>query len=390
MLKNAWFIATRDVAYMLRQKETILWVFIMPFVFFYFIGTVTGGFSGGGGGTEQKVKLAIDAPEEGGGGFLLDELYEALEAENFELVHPATAEELLKYTRRLVVPPPAEGLATFTESVLTGEQVVLRFVRDGGGTGANLDQVRLGRAVYGLLADLVVLESDGEVVTPESLQVLQEQPRSLTLHVESAGKRQEIPTGYSQTIPGTMVMFTLLVLLTSGSILLVIERKKGLLRRLASAPISRSSIVLGKWLGKMALAVIQIAFAMVAGTLFFDMDWGSALPMVFVVLIAWGAFCTSAAILLANVARSEGQMAGIGVISSMVLAALGGCWWPIEVTAGWMQELARWLPTGWTMGALHHLVNFGHGPETAVGPVLALLVGALVLAAAAARWFRFQ
>ena len=238
-------------------------------------------------------------------------------------------------------------------------QVVLRFVRDGGGTGANLDQVRLGRAVYGLLADLVVLESDGETVTPESLQTLQELPRSLTLHVEPAGERQEIPTGYSQTIPGTMVMFTLLVLLTSGSILL-------------------------------ALAVIQIAFAMIAGTLFFGMDWGAALPMVFVVLLAWGAFCTSAAILLANVARSEGQMAGIGVISSMVLAALGGCWWPIEVTTGWMQELARWLPTGWTMGALHHLVNFGHGPETTVGSVLALLMGALVLAAAAARWFRFQ
>ena len=45
MLKNAWFIATRDVAYMLRQKETVLWVFVMPFVFFYFIGAVTGSLS---------------------------------------------------------------------------------------------------------------------------------------------------------------------------------------------------------------------------------------------------------------------------------------------------------------------------------------------------------
>jgi ABC-2 type transport system permease protein len=386
MLRNAWFIASRDIAYMLRQKETLLWVFLMPFVFFYFIGTVTGG--GGGITSEKPVNLAVQAPENGG--FLLDELYEALEAENFAIVHPGTEEELEKYARRLIIPPPAEGHATFTDSLLAGERAMLRFVRDGSGISTDLDKVRLGRAVYGLLADLVVLESDGEAVTREAIDTLQAMPRSLTLHVEPAGERQEIPSGYEQTIPGTMVMFTLLVLLTSGSVLLVIERNKGLLRRLASTPISRASVVLGKWTGKMALALVQLAFAMVAGIVFFDIDWGDSLPMVCVVLIAWAAFCTSLAILLANGARSEGQMTGIGVISSMVLAALGGCWWPIEVTADWMQSLARWLPTGWTMGALHHLVNFGHGPESAVSAVVALAIGALVLGAVAAKGFRFQ
>ena len=388
MLRNAWFIATRDVVYMLRERETILWVFVMPFLFFYFLGTVTGGSGATGMGSDASVQLAVDGPEDGG--FLLEELYEALAAENFEVVPVESPEELESYRRRLIVPPPAEGFATFTDSILAGEQVKLRFVRDGGGTSADLEQVRLTRAIYGLLADLVVLESGGEPVSAEAIDDLQEQPRLLTLHVEPAGEREEIPSGYAQTIPGTMVMFTLLVLLTSGSILLVIERRKGLLRRLASTPISRSSVVLGKWIGKMALALIQLVFAMLAGALMFDMGWGYSLPMVCLVLFSWAAFCTSAAIFLANHARSEGQMAGIGVISSMVLAALGGCWWPIEVTSEWMQALARWLPTGWTMGALHHLVSFGHGPETAMGAVLALLSGALVLGALAARGFRFQ
>ena len=47
------------------------------------------------------------------------------------------------------------------------------------------------------------------------------------------------PIGFSQAVPGTMVMFTMLVLLTSGAVTLVVERDQGLLRRLASAPISR-------------------------------------------------------------------------------------------------------------------------------------------------------
>ena len=74
----------------------------------------------------------------------------------------------------------------------------------------------------------------------------------------------------------------------------------------------------------------------------------------------------------------------------MALAALGGCWWPIEITPPWMQSLALWLPTGWTMDALHKLVNFGDGPAAALPHVAALATGALLCGAAAARTLRYQ
>jgi ABC-type transport system involved in multi-copper enzyme maturation permease subunit len=386
MLGQAWFIASRDLAYMLRQRETLVWVFLMPFLFFYFIGTVTGGGGGLGPSVDKPVGIAIDGPQSGG--FMLDELYVALRDEGFELVFPEADLEL--YKRRLEFPEDFGEHANFTESVLAGQQVPLRFVRDGGGSAADLDKLRLYRAVYGVLADLVVLESNGVEVTAESLRQFHDKPHALTLSVEAAGKRLEIPSGYSQTIPGTMVMFTMMILLTSGAILLVSEREKGLLRRLASTPIPRSAVVLGKWLGKMALAVVQIAFAMLAGVLVFGMDWGPSLPMVGLLMFSWAAFCASLAIVLAGIARSEAQMSGLGVLSTMVLAALGGCWWPIEVTSDWMQSLARWLPTGWTMDAMHQLVNFGNPASSAVGSVLALLSGAVVLGWFGARSFRYQ
>ena len=50
MLRDAWFIAREDVKHTVRARETIMWLFIMPVVFFYFIGTITGGFTGGGTG----------------------------------------------------------------------------------------------------------------------------------------------------------------------------------------------------------------------------------------------------------------------------------------------------------------------------------------------------
>ncbi len=381
MLRSAWFIARKDLAAMLRARETLLWVFVMPPIFFYFIGTVTGGF-GLPGPEDTPDPLSLSGVDEGED-LLVGELVRRLERENYEIVRETGEGE--RVSPRLVI----QGPEPFSASVLAGERATLVLQHDEEELAAQFDRMRVAKAVYGLVADLSVFAQSDEAPTREGFAALAEAPRAITLDVRPAGKRRHVPSGFEQTIPGTMTMFCMLVLLTSGAILLVIEREQGLLRRLASAPISRGAIVLGKWTGKMSLALVQIAFAMLAGTLFFRMRWGEALPMVCVVLFACAAFNSSLAVLLANLAKSEGQTVGIGVLCSMVLAALGGCWWPIEITPAWMQRLAIFLPTGWTMDALHELVSFGSSASAALPHALALAIGALVLGWLAARTFRY-
>ena len=304
--------------------------------------------------------------------------------------HATSPREFSSHSRRLTLPPPAAGHANLSASILAGHPAALVFEHDGEALERRYDEVRVARAVYTVLADLVTVSLLEDEASPEAFAELAAAPRHVTLNVRSAGRRHAPPTGYSQAIPGTMVMFTMLVLLTSGAILLVIEREQGLLRRLASTPILPASLVAGKWMARMALGLVQIAFAMLAGTLLFRMDWGASIGMVSVTLIAWAGFNASFGLLLANLARSHAQMLGIGVLVTMALASLGGCWWPIEITPEWMQTLAACLPTGWTMDALHKLVNFGYGPAAAAPHLAALLAGTLVCAAAAARTFRYQ
>src|SRR5439155_10786692 len=148
--------------------------------------------------------------------------------------------------------------------------------------------------------------------------------------------------------------------------------------------------VLGKWIGRVLLALVQIAFAMLVGTVLFRMNWGHTLPMVFLVLVAWAAFTASLAILLASVTRTDAQTAGIGVLATQLLAALGGCWWPIEITPAWMQQLAIALPTGWTMDAMHKLINFGNPAVSAVPHVIVLVAAAAFLGWLSAKTFKFQ
>ena len=384
-LSHALFIARHDLRFILRQRETLLWVFVMPVVFFYFIGTVTGGFGGNTAGTPTSIALRAPA----NGGVVVDQLVRRLEEQNYAVRRPATPEEFDGFTRRLTI-PEVTAYPTVTESVLAGNQLEVKFERRGDDLSASLDEVRLNRAVYAVVADLAVIKSGGRSASAEEFAAVAATPRRLKLTVRSAGQLVRPPSGFAQAVPGTMVMFTMIILLTSGAIMLVVEREFGLLRRLASTPISRGSVVLGKWAARMAVALVQLGFAMLLGRLAFRIDWGPAVWMVMVVLVCWAAFNASLALLLGNLTRTVAQTTGIGVLASMVLAALGGCWWPIEITPAWMQTLATFLPTGWTMDAMHKLVNFGYAPSAALPHVAALATSALIAGWGGARLFRYQ
>jgi ABC-type Na+ efflux pump permease subunit len=377
--RSAAFIAQTDLWFMLRQRETLLWVFAMPLLFFYFIGTVTGEF-GGNPDRPDPIALRTEAPR----GVVLDTIVERLRTANFRVDQPATADAFADYSRRLVIP------AFTDDSVRGGTQVQATLELPADNVAVGLDQFRVSRAVYSVVADLAVLKSSGQPVTPQAIAAIAAAPRRLSMRVTSAGKREDPPEGFAQAVPGTMVMFTMLILLTSGAITLIVERQHGLLRRLASTPITPGAVVAGKWTSRMALGLVQVAFAMFVGRILFGVDWGSSLPMVVLVLAAWASFNASFALLLGNVARTQPQMAGIGVLTTMLFAALGGCWWPIEITPEWMQSLAIVLPSGWTMDALHKLVNFGYGAEAAAPHVTALAASAIACGWGGAKIFRYQ
>lgn len=379
MLRSAWFIALKDVQYLLLKRETILWTFVMPVIFFYFIGTITGGFRGG---LPVVESTALKVPANAG--FLADEFTRRLEASGYQIVLADTIDNFDAYTRQIVVPEH------FTDSVLAGRQAAVEFRRRGEGIAQEYDAFRVERATYSVIADMIVSDARGDSVTARSFAAVHALPRTILLDVEQAGNRTEIPSGFSQAIPGTMVMFTLLILLSSGAVMLVVERREGLLRRLAAAPMTREAIVLGKWGGRMILAAVQVGFAMLLGTLLFKMDWGPSLGMVLVLMLVYAGFNAVLGILLGSIAKTEGQAVGIGVLSANVLAALGGCWWPIEVTPDWMQRLALFLPTGVAMDAMHKLVNFQLPAAAAIPHVAVLAVAGLIVGAIAAKVFRFQ
>ena len=389
-------IALNDLKVAVRDRSTILWLFIMPVVFMGFIGAVT---QGGVGFTTTAVELVVENHDEG----FLAEHFEQRLGENLftviapeDLPMPEEGEEPEEY-RTVTIP---EG---FTASLQAGEPVTVSYRGRQQGFANEYDLFRVEKAALTALADVVVIKAGGAdaQVTPETLADAIAAPRPTELAVTPAGRQMQIPTGFQQSIPGILVMFTLLVLLTTGAAMLVDDRNKMLLRRLASAPFTRGQVVFGKWAGRMVLAVVQITVAMAWAGAFvllspylldqpiFGAGLIDALPMIMVILLAWGAACTSLALLLGSVARTDNQAAGLGVFATMVLAALGGCWWPIEVAPKWMQAVQLYLPSGWTMDAMHKLISFGDGAASVLPHLAALVLATLAFGWLAAKRFRF-
>ena len=382
-MKNILFIAWSDVRAQLKEGSTLLWLFIMPPIFFYFIGTVTGGFASGiCGGQATPLTVIAENP-----GFLKAQVDLRLQANDYA---PEWVEELVVAAGEAAPTRTLTFDANMSDKALADEPIKAVYDTRANSLSREFEEIRIQRSLYTVLADIVVADATAGPLSDAALQTVNTAPRVWQLDVSTAGQRKEIPSGFQQAVPGILVMFTLLVLLTSSGTALIQERTQGLLRRLASAPISKAEVIAGKWDGRMVLAAIQVTVALAFGTFLFNMDWGPDIGMVILVLAAWAGFCASAGLWLGTVAKTEAQAAGLGVLAANLLAALGGCWWPIEVTPEWMQMIQKTIPTGWTMDALHKLISFQAGAASVVPNVLMLVASALVFGVLAARRFRYE
>jgi ABC-2 type transport system permease protein len=94
------------------------------------------------------------------------------------------------------------------------------------------------------------------------------------------------------------------------------------------------------------------------------------------------------AIMLATMAKTQRSAGSIALITSLVLAPLGGCWWPLFITPRWMQFIAKVTPHGWANTGFNKLLVFGADFNAVVNEMLALLVFAAVFGIIAIWRFR--
>ncbi len=183
-----------------------------------------------------------------------------------------------------------------------------------------------------------------------------------------------MPQGLAQSVPGMLTMTVLMMTVIYGGVFLTMEKRDRMLRRQVTLPLSRRQIVLGKLLGRYLIAALQIVALVLAGRFLFAVSFGNSPAGLVLLLASYALAVAGLATLLGAVLKTPEQASSIGWMVSMVLAAMGGCWWPSEVMPRWLWSAAHVFPTAWAMDAFHALISFGQGFE-------AVLVSSMVLAA---------
>ncbi len=205
-------------------------------------------------------------------------------------------------------------------------------------------------------------------------------PGSLGItEVDSHGNEVGQFTGFNAfdlQVPGFAVTFLLIGMLMGVSLALIDEHDWGTLERLRSASAPLWATLTGKLLARFVVGFIQMAVLFAAGYVLFGISLGRT-PAALIMPAAAIAFAGAAfGLIVAGIGRTRDAVLPVGAIVIMTMAAIGGCWWPIDFEPPWMQQVALALPTTWAMRAFNDLmirnlaassaliptaVNFGFG-----------------------------
>ena len=155
------------------------------------------------------------------------------------------------------------------------------------------------------------------------------------------------------------------------------ERQKGTLRRLLTTPTRKTTYLLGTILGQVLTALVQLAVLILFSTLVMKVNWGD-LPALALVLVAFTLCASALGTMVGTIVKSEGQANGLSIMIGMVMAMMGGCWYPIELFPQVVRTAAKVLPTTWAMQGVLDVSLRGQGFTGVQLEVLALLGFALV------------
>lgn len=377
-MKSILVIAHNDIRMFLSEKTNWFWLIVVPLLFSFFMGFIA---RGPGEAHDPRPRVLIENNDEG---FMGDVLVTELKAQDLDVLGADQADDA---ERGIRIP------ADFTATVREKEQAKLEFftLNDTVDPSAAMVELRLWRALVAMNAAVVerAMEAGDEALSDEAgLKLVLERPNNVQVDAKYAGHRP-VPVKFNQSLPGNLVMLVMLNLLIFGGASLAGERQEGVLRRLVVHPIHRQELVWGKIYGRFLLGLVQSSVLLLFGGIVLKVPvFNDPLGMLLLVA-AYCWTCASFGVLIGATAKNPDKIIGLCILAALLMAAIGGCWWPLEIVPNWLRTASFFVPAGWAMNGFHQLITFG-GTFRDIGWDLIALAGfAIAGSLAAGRLLRY-
>ena len=199
-----------------------------------------------------------------------------------------------------------------------------------------------------------------------------------------------IPNSVQHNVPAWTIfaMFFIIIPLTGN---MINEKERGLATRLRVMPGSRLQALGAKITVFVAVGLIQFILLLVFAKLVFPLFQlpllvlGDEKAALFLMALATTLAATGYSVLVGTVARTHDQAAVFGMVSVIILAAIGGIWVPVFMMTNLMQAASIISPLNWSLDGFYDILLRGGGVRMIAGNFIAL-IGFFVINLGLAIW----
>ncbi len=203
-----------------------------------------------------------------------------------------------------------------------------------------------------------------------------------------AGNATAAYNGYAHAFAGMGIQFALFAAIELAAGILL-ERERGIWKRLRSAPLSRTTLLVAKAISGTLITLLTLVASFAFAYVVFDIPIGN--PAGFVAVIVASAIMASTfGLLIAAVGRTPAATRRVAMFVVLVMVMLGGAWVPSFLFPAWLQRVTQVVPVRWAVDGLDAMTWRGLGLSDVALPVALILAFSLACGGAALWRFRWE
>jgi len=350
-------LTTASLKMYLRQREAIIWNFILPvFIIVLF------GFVKFGGVGHMHVGLVNEAGAEAVK--LVDGLRQVKTIQLLEGSRASELVELEKGERDLVLVIP--------DSFRAGNPVGLRLYAD---PEAKPRESQLGELVIQRVLDDLAF---ARVSAPDRVSLRTQPVKTRNL------------TYVDFLVPGVLSMTIMQVGIFGVAFGFVSMKKRGILRRLWVTPIRPTDFIIAQVITRMLVLLLQMGVMLAVGMVFFDLHVVGDIASILVVGVLGAVVFLGVGFSLAGISKSEDQVAPLANVITLPMMLLSGVFFSRSNLPGFIHTVTDFFPLTYLADGMRSVAIDG-ASLLQIGPQLAgLVIWSIITCTIAVKTFRWE
>jgi ABC-2 type transport system permease protein len=375
MLIPVLAMVRKDLRLFFSDRRAVIVSFAVPIAIASFFGSIFPG------ARTEPIRIAVAIVDQDGSAISRDLIVSAQADTRLAITQPglADAREAVRRgaTSVAIIVPAGFGQAAGQALLGRGARPALELVYD---PSRNLERA----TARGVLTEHIIQAVSREVLGTRAPVT----PYTVREQALTAGNNGAY-NGYAHSFAGMGIQFLLFATANLG-IEILLERQRGLWRRLRSAPVSRFALLASRAASMTVIALMTLFVSFGFAMIVFGVRIQGSVVGFLGVALASAVMAATFGLLVASVGGTPAATRGVTTLAVLMMVMLGGAWVPTFVFPSWLQQLTLIVPARWAVDGLDAMTWRGLDVSGAIVPTLVLLAFAAVFGAVALARFRWE